>query len=160
MQTSIEEETNVRVFETELREAKKTIGREEMSELAGRTVRGALLVLFLIVLGLTVILFITRSFLTVEMLLAIGGISFLAALATLILKFSGFYRVLKISNPADIQATDIAAVFGLIGIFSCIVPTVYGVSSIPNFVLQVQNFMSNQQKIVEEMLKILQNLAP
>lgn len=150
METILEEETNVRVFETELWEAKKPTGREEM--------RIALLVFFLIVVVLTAILLITQSFLIVGILLVIGSSSFLAALAVLILKFSGFYRILKISNPTNTQATDIAAVFGLIGIFCCLVPTVYGVSSIPNFMLQVQNFMSNQQEATGKMLKILQNL--
>lgn len=158
MKTVIEEKTNVSVFETQLLDSKKTTRRGEMSKSAERMITAALLVFFLVVLGLTAYLFMTRLFLVVEILLVIGVISFLVALAILILKFSGLYKVVRISNPANIQATDIAAVFGLIGIFSCLAPTVYGVFSIPDFMIQLQNFMSNQQETAGKMLKILQSL--
>lgn len=129
-----------------------------MSNVVGRIVRIGLLVLFVIVLVLTVFLFLTGSFLIMKTLLVIGGISFFAALSVLILKFTGFYGLLKISNPTGMQATDIAAVLGIIGIFCYMAPTISGAFSIPTFARSVQNFMSNQEGTTGEILKILRGL--
>lgn len=165
METIVKEKTDARIFEVKLRESKTDTRREEMSEFVGRIVKTTLLVLFLVVLALTIILFLTRSSLIMKALLVIGGISFFAALAFLILKFTGFYTVLKISNPSNIQATDIATALGVIGIFCYMAPMLSGAFYIPNFVESLENFISTQKegtdKIIEatgESLKVLKSL--
>ncbi len=165
MKTIINEETNVRIFEAKLHEPKTDIRREEMSEFAGKIVKTTLVVLFLGVLVLTLILFFTGSPLITKVLLVIGGISFLAALAFLILKFTGFYTILQLSNPSNIQATDIATTLGVIGIFCYMVPVLTGAFYVPDFIKSLENFISIQkegtEKIIEatrESLEVLRNL--
>lgn len=145
---------------------KKTIGREKMSKFVGRIVKTILSVLFLVVLALVIILFLTKSSSVMQVLLVIGGISFFAALSFLILKFTGLYIVLRISNPSNIQVTDIAATLTLIGIFCYMAPILSGASYIPNFIESLEDFISIQkegtEKIIEttgESLKILKSLS-
>lgn len=166
MGTIVKEETNVRIFEAKLHESKREIRREEMSKFVGRIVKMILLVLFLSVLALVIILFLTKSSSVVQVLLVTGGISFFVALSFMILKFTGVYTVLRISNPSNIQATDIAATLTLIGIFCFMAPILSGASYIPNLIESLENFMSTQkeqtEKVIEvtgESLKILKSLA-
>lgn len=166
METIVKKETNVRIFEAKLHESKKERGREEMSEFVGKIVKMILLVLFLVVLALVTILFLTKSSLVMQMLLVIGGISFFVALSFLILKFTGLDTLLRITNPSNIQATDIAATLTLIGIFCFMAPILSGASYIPNFIESLENFISFQkeatEKILEttgESLKILKSLG-
>lgn len=166
MEIIVKEETNVRIFEAKLHESKKERGREEMSEFVGKIVKMILLVLFLVVLTLVIILFLTKSSSVMQMLLVTGGISFFVALSFLILKFTGLDTILRITNPSNIQATDIAATLTLIGIFCFMAPILSGASYIPNFIESLENFISFQkeatEKILEttgESLKILKSLG-
>lgn len=145
METVIEKEVNVRIFDNAFLQTEKNKRRSRMSETAGKIVRTGTMISFLIILALTLILVFTHSIFIIKTLLIVGGIFLLASLAILVLEFTGFYKLLKLSNPTHIRATDIATIFVVISAFSVLVPAIYGMLFIPEFISSIQELMSNQQ---------------
>jgi len=136
-----------------------------MSETAGKIVRTGTLISYFIILVLSIILFLTHSIFIIKILLIIAGIFLIASLTILVLNFTGFYKFLKLSNPTHISANSMATIFMVISGICVMVPTIYGMLFIPEFVSNIQElisnqqtFMSNQQESMAKSLKILEGL--
>jgi len=158
METIIEKEVNVRIFDTTFLQTKKNRRSSKMSKTAAKIVRTGTIISFLIVIALALIFVFTKNLLIIKALMIIGGIFLLASLGVLVLKYTGFYKFLHLSNPTDLRATDVAIAFGVVGIFSITIPAIYGMLLAPVLISRLQIFMSNQQESTTKALKILEGL--
>lgn len=160
MKTLTRVKPNVGIYDSLLVRTEKRKEREPMTETFGRTLRISMVVLFMAVCVIAGALVFTRSYFVLKILLGIGGISVLVSLGILVLKYSGVAEAVRISNPTTLPAGDIAAVFGIIGIFCFVVPITFAVVYIPDFIPQVQRFITDQTTTTKEMLNILRRLDP
>lgn len=164
MEAIIKGRANVRNYHNILSQIEKNKRRSKMSEstskvgIVEKIARGIALVFLIIIIILAVILFITKNLLIVKALLVIGSLFLLACLVVLALKYTGFYEIINIKNPEGFRTTDVAIVFGIVGVFSLLIPATYGMLFIPEFMLRVQTFMSNQQELAAKSGKILEGL--
>jgi len=158
METIIEKEVNVRIFDTTFLQTKKNRRSNKMSKTAAKIVRKGTMISFLIIIALALIFVFSKNLLILKALIIIGSIFLLASLGVLVLKYTGFYEILHLSNPPGLQATDVAIAFGVVGIFSITIPAIYGVLLAPALISRLQIFISNQQESTTKALEILEGL--
>ena len=145
MEAVIEKEVSVRIFDNAFSQTGKNKRRSKMSETAGKIARTGIMISFLFICTLSVLLFFTRSIFIIKILLMFGVIFLLASLAILVLEITGFYKILKLSNPTNIRAGDLTTVLAVISVFCLAVPTIYGMLFIPEFISSIQELISSQQ---------------
>lgn len=127
---------------------------------ASKIVKTGIVVSLLVICVLAVILFFTRNMLVMKILIIIGSIFLLASLAVLVLKYAGFYKSIHFSNPIGIPATDVAICFGVVGVFSCLITATFGMLFVPEFMSNLQAFMTESLRILRGLEKIFLTPPP
>lgn len=96
---------------------------------------------------LGIILFTTESSLVMTILSWIGVISFLLSISVLLLKYSGFFSMMGISNPLNFPVVNVAWVFA---IWTLLVVGSLGAYSIWHGASQMTDFTRAIQDFIEE----------